>query len=374
MKHLLVTNDFPPKLGGIQSYLWELWRRLDPDDVCVLSTPHQGDREFDGRQGYRVERTRDPVLLPHPLLARQINRLADDHGAELVLLDPALPIGAIGPVLSSPYGLILHGAEITVPGRLWPGRLALGPILRRASLVVAAGHYPLAEAERAAGRTLASVVVPPGVDPVRFSPVDLARRAELRHDFGLPATGSVVASVSRLVPRKGMDVTIRAVARCAQQGVDVHLAIAGDGRDRARLDRLATSVGCPVTFLGRVSDDRLADAYRLADLFVMMCRNRWFGLEQEGYGIVFLEAAACGVAQLAGRSGGSHEAVVDGTTGLVVDEPDSVTAVAAALVRLLADPAALVAMGVASRHRANSEASYESRAAVLAAALAGWRA
>ncbi len=373
MKHLLVTNDFPPKLGGIQSYLWELWRRLDPDDVCVLTTPHHGDRQFDAEQAYRVERTRDPVLLPHPLLARQINRLADDHGAELVLLDPALPIGAIGPALSHPYGLVLHGAEITVPGRLFPARLALGPILRRAALVVAAGQYPLAEAERAAGRTLPSVVVPPGVDPVRFSPVDLARRSELRHEFGLPDTGSVVASISRLVPRKGMDVTIRSVARCAQQGLDIHLVIAGDGRDRSRLDRLASSVGCPVTFLGRVPDDRLADAYRVADLFVMMCRNRWLGLEQEGYGIVFLEAAACGIPQLAGRSGGSHEAVVDGITGRVVDEPGDVTAVAAALAGAVADPSALAAMGAASRHRAETDTSYESRAAVLAAALAGWR-
>ena len=102
MKHLLVTNDFPPKLGGIQSYLWELWRRLPAEDVTVLTSPHDGAGAFDAAQPFRVERVREPVLLPHPLLARRILALADEVEAELILLDPALPLGLLGPALGRP--------------------------------------------------------------------------------------------------------------------------------------------------------------------------------------------------------------------------------------------------------------------------------
>jgi phosphatidylinositol alpha-1,6-mannosyltransferase len=369
VKHLLVTNDFPPKLGGIQSYLWELWRRLDPTDVCVLTTPHEGAAEWDRQQAFRVERTRDPVLLPHPLLARHINRLAADHGAELVILDPVLPIGMLGPFLRSPYGLVAHGAEITVPGRLVGSSALMGRLLRGAQLVIAAGGYPLAEAERCAGRRLPSVVVPPGVDVERFDPVSLERRAELRAEFGLPVDGLVVMGVSRLVPRKGFDRVIEAVAKLRAEFPTLHVGIAGGGRDRRRLERIAERCGTPVTFLGRVPDERLADAYRCGDVFAMACRSRWAGLEQEGFGIVFLEAAAAGVPQLGGRSGGSHEAVADGCTGVVVDHPDTAAAVAAGLRTLLTDPQLRRDMAVAGRDRAVAEFSYDVLAARLGAAI-----
>src|SRR5262245_53395424 len=164
VSHLLVTNDFPPKMGGIQSYLWELWRRLPADSTTVLTSPHAGAKAFDAAAPMEIHRTLDPVLLPHPLLARRINRLADEVGAELVVLDPVLPLGALAPMLNRPYGFVLHGAEITLPGRLPLSSPLMGSLLRGAELVIAAGGYPLAEAERAAGRGLRSVVIPPGVD------------------------------------------------------------------------------------------------------------------------------------------------------------------------------------------------------------------
>ena len=303
MKHLLVTNDFPPKIGGIQSLLWEWWRRLPADRFAVLTSPHAGAAEFDAAQPFRVERVPEPVLLPHPVMVRRVNELGRRFGAELVVLDPAVPLGLIGPSLDLPYHVVLHGAEVTVPGRIPGTKQALGHVLRNAAHVIAAGSYPAAEAEHAAGRPLPTTVVPPGVDIERFRPLTTAEREATRRRFALPVDARLVLGVSRLVPRKGFDTAIRAVARLQATHRDVVLAIAGGGRDEQRLRRLAVELGAPVRFLGRVDNDELPFLYGCADVFAMLCRNRWGGLEQEGFGIVFVEAAACGVPQIAGDSG-----------------------------------------------------------------------
>jgi phosphatidyl-myo-inositol dimannoside synthase len=368
VKHLLVTNDFPPKIGGIQSYLWELWRRLPSGSATVLTTPHAGAEAFDAEQPFSVVRTRDPVLLPHPLLARHIDRLARAVGAELIVLDPALPLGLLGPHLERPYALVLHGAEVTVPGHLPGSNLLLRRVLRGADRVIAAGHYPAAEAERVAGRALPVTVVPPGVDTERFHPLDAGPRREARSRLGLPH-GRLVVSVSRLVPRKGMDVLIQAAGRLAPARRDLSVAIAGGGRDRPRLERLAAEHRAPIVFCGRVPDADLPDLYACGDVFAMLCRNRWRGLEQEGFGIVFVEAASSGVASVAGDSGGAAEAVADGETGLVVAQPASVPAAADALARLLDDPDRSTAMGAAGRVRAERDFAYGVLAARLAEAL-----
>ncbi|HYT38703.1 MAG TPA: glycosyltransferase family 4 protein, partial [Acidimicrobiia bacterium] len=335
MPSLLVTNDFPPKVGGIQSYLWELWRRLPPGEVTVLTTPYPGSADFDRAQAFRVVRDRHRVLLPTPALAGRIDALAREVGAGVIFLDPALPLGALGPRLrAAPYVAVLHGAEVTVPGRLPGSRAALRRVLDGAAGVLAAGSYPAEEAARAAGRPLPGLVIPPGVDVDRFrpGPDDGAARAATRKRFGLPEGAPLVLGVSRLVPRKGFDVLIDAVARLARSADTVHLALAGSGRDRDRLARRAARAGLGERFhlLGRVPDHDLAAVYGAADVFAMCCRERWGGLEAEGFGIVFLEAAACGVPAVAGRSGGAWEALDDGVTGFVVDPLDA-GAVAGAL-------------------------------------------
>jgi phosphatidyl-myo-inositol dimannoside synthase len=372
VSHLLVTNDFPPKVGGIQSYLWELWRRLDPATFTVLTTPYDGADQWDASQPFRVVRDPDRVLLPTPALARRIDALAAEVGAALIVLDPALPLGVLGPRLSRPYGLVLHGAEVTVPGRLPGSRALLGRVLRGAAEVIAAGGYPAVESEHAAGRALPVTVMPPGVDPRRFVPLDAERRAKARALFDLPSDGRVVVSLSRLVPRKGMDALIEATARLAPDRPDLAVAIGGSGRDRRRLERLIDRSGAPVRLLGRVPDADLPALYGCADVYAMLCRNRWAGLEQEGFGIVFLEAASCGVPQVAGASGGAAEAVEHGETGLVVERPGDPGEVAAALAALLDDPVRRVAMGEAARRRAETTFSYDVLAARLAEVLGRW--
>jgi phosphatidylinositol alpha-1,6-mannosyltransferase len=243
-------------------------------------------------------------------------------------------------------------------------------LLRGARVVIAAGGYPGAEAERAAGQSLPLVIVPPGVDCGRFLPLDETARRAARQRLGLPADGRLIVSVSRLVPRKGMDVLIRAASTLGPSRPDLVVAIAGDGRDRPRLERLARQADVPVRLLGTVPDADLPALYGCADVFAMLCRNRWGGLEQEGFGIVFVEAAAAGVPQVAGASGGAAEAVADGETGLVVDRPNDVREVATALAALLDDEPRRIAMGHAARKRAAAEFSYDVLAARLHAALA----
>jgi phosphatidylinositol alpha-1,6-mannosyltransferase len=376
MRHLLVTNDFPPKVGGIQNMLWELWRRLDPSSFAVLTSPHADAAEFDARQAFRIERTREPVLLPHPMMVRRIERLARDFGAEHVVLDPALPLGLVGRSLSLPYSVMVHGAEISVPGRLPASRQALAHVLRGAAHVLASGRYPASEAVRAAdgwwgGKrgALDVVQIPPGVDTQRFVPLDDAARRAAREKFGVPAHAPLVVGVSRLVPRKGFDVAIRAVAKVARDLDGITMLIGGTGRDRDRLQSIIDELRAPVRLLGRVSDADLPGLYGCADAFMMLCRNRWGGLEQEGFGIVFAEAAACAVPQIAGDSGGAAEAVVDGSTGYVVRDPRNVDEVAERLSSLLSDSPLRIAMGMAARERAVGEFDYSVLVARLAAML-----
>jgi phosphatidylinositol alpha-1,6-mannosyltransferase len=372
MPHLLATNDFPPKVGGIQNYLWELWRRLPPDEFAVFTTRYRDTELWDSQQAYPIVRSSHQVFLPYPGMARAIDRVASDHNAELVVLDPALPIGLVGKQLSLPYGVVLHGAEITVPGRLPIASGLLGRVLEGASLLIAAGGYPLDEARRALGKRdmPPTVMVPPGVDTTRFTPLDPSQRTAARQQFGLPPDALVITSVSRLVPRKGMDVLVEASLSVKKDFPDLVVAIAGSGRDKARLEDLVQRTHAPVQLLGRVSDDDLPAFLGCGDVFAMLCRNRWMGLEQEGFGIVFLEAAACGVAQVAGRSGGAHEAVAHGETGLVVDNPGDVEEVASALRKLLGDDDGRKEMGAAARVRAQKEFEYSVLSERLHEALA----
>jgi phosphatidylinositol alpha-1,6-mannosyltransferase len=353
---LLVTNDFPPKHGGIQSYLHELWRRLPARDTTVFTTRFAGDLAFDADQDFRVVRSRYRQFLPTRALAADIDALARDVRADVVFLDPWLPLGALAArVRAAPYAVVVHGAEVTVPGRM-PGSRRVGRgVLRGAAAFVAAGAYPAGAAGRAAGGALPGVVVPPGVDSERFRPLADAERARARASIGVDADVPLVLGVSRLVPRKGFDVLVDAVA--ALPGV--HVAIGGAGRDRGRLEARAARAGLVdrAHFLGRVPDADLPALYGCADVFSMPCRSRWGGLEVEGFGIVFLEAAAAGVPAVAGLSGGSHEAVVDGVTGHVVDGR-SVGAVRTAIASLLDDGDGRRAMGVAARGRAVDAFSY----------------
>jgi phosphatidylinositol alpha-1,6-mannosyltransferase len=369
MKHLLVTNDFPPKVGGIQNLLWEWWRRLPPDSFAVLTSPHEGAESFDAAQVFEIRRVREPWLLPHPLMVRRINQMAREIGAEFVVLDPAVPLGIVGPRLELPYMVVLHGAEVTVPGRLPLSKLVLSRVLKHANHIIAAGEYPAAEARRAAGNSLPITVIPPGVDTQRFRPLSNDERASSRREFGVSDDAELIVGVSRLVPRKGFDTLIEVAASLRGSRPRLQVLIGGGGRDADRLQKLIDKFNAPVRMLGRVSDEQLPRLYGCADVSAMLCRSRWGGLEQEGFGIVFSEAASCGVPQIAGKSGGAADAVLEGLTGKVVQNPSDVGQVASTVTQLLDDVFLRSLMSVASRERALNTFDYNVLSKSLAQVL-----
>lgn len=359
MTHLLLTNDYPPKVGGIQSYLWELWRRLPPDSFHVLTSPHVDAEAFDAAQAHRIHRYDRFWLPPTRRVLRRARAIAAGAGAASVVVDPAFPLGAIAPELGLPYAVVLHGAEASVPARLPGASAMLRRALGGASLVISASKYAEESVRSLVPQFPETVYVPPGVDIERFSPLDPAERRAARRRLGFDPDAPLVVGVSRLVPRKGFDVLIEAVARLEQRHPGLQLIIAGTGRDERRLRQRIGSTGAPARLLGFVDDADLPLLYGCADASAMLCRTRWGGLEQEGFGIVFVEAAAAGCPQVAGRSGGSAEAVADGETGFVIDDPTDADGVARAIDRLLGESELNEAMRTAARRHAEQHFSYD---------------
>jgi len=380
MSCLLITNDYPPKLGGIQIYLWELWRRLPADRVSVYTRDYPGAQEFDAGEDYRIFRETRFPLLPTPAVRRRAEEIIAEVKPQLVLIDPALPLGVIGRKLSVPYGLVLHGAEATIPTQLPLLRSAMNRVVGGAELVISASQWAsdMVSPATAASKTPSPLkpdtdrfrtakaasqtpfhYIPPGVDTARFHPHSEAQKSTARRRFGLGEDALVLLSVSRLVPRKGMDNLIKAAAGLQRDHPNLEMVIAGGGRDLSRLQAVAKRTGTSVKFLGRVADEDLPSLYGSADIFAMLCRERWGGLEQEGFGVVFLEAAASGIPQIAGYSGGAAEAVAHGETGFVVPAHRQNAYMADALRDLVESPALRQQMGASARQRAEREFSYD---------------
>ncbi|TAN20231.1 MAG: glycosyltransferase family 1 protein [Actinomycetota bacterium] len=363
VKHLLVTNDFPPKVGGIQNYLYELWRRLDPNSFVVVTTAHPNSDGFDAQQEFEIVRLPHKVLLPTAALARKIRQIAEDHQAAFIIWDPALPVGMLAPKVGIEYGVILHGAELTIPARLPVTSRRLLKIMSRARFIITAGQYPRAELERLFSKSkweLPEVFeIPPGVDPMRFEPLSKEIRGHYRKSLGISEDDFLVSSVSRLVPRKGMDTLVEAVSLLQDAHPELKVVIAGTGRDERRLEHLVKRKKASVRLMGRVAEEDLPSLLGASDGFAMLCRNRWAGLEQEGFGIVFLEASSCAVPVVAGYSGGSTEAVTHEQTGFVVYQPKSSRKAAEAISMLISNADLRTEMGRNGRRRALEEFSYD---------------
>ncbi len=399
MKHLLATNDFPPKIGGIQNYLWELWKRLPSESFAVLTRPHKPDQnaeqKFDKGEPYDIHRSNQSLLLPTSKQATEIKTLAEKVKTEMLIFDPALPLGHLAPKMNYKYGLVFHGAEINIPAKLPFLKSRLKKTIANAELIITASQWAADEAKRLfSNRSRHNFLsinnfppchyIPPGVDTDRFVPLPKDKKQKIRTSYGVEPETFLVVCVSRLVPRKGIDVLIKAVAEVAsfknaqneQIGKSeatshppIKLLIAGTGRDEKRLQKLIRKTNAPAQLLGRVGDAELPEIYGIGDVFSMPCRTRWMGMEQEGFGIVFMEAASCGVPSIAGKSGGATEAVVENETGIILDDPSDVGSLAQTLLLLIGNRKKLEEMGEKARKRAVAQFNYDLLAAKLAKIL-----
>ena len=349
---LLVTNDFPPRAGGIQNYLQALVDRLPAGEIAVYAPAWEGAAEFDAARPYPVHRHPTSLMLPVPDVARRAAALARRHGATTVWFGAAAPLGLLGPRLRRAAGVrrvvaSTHGHE--VGWSMLPGaRRVLRRIGRDADVVTTVSRYTRGRVAAAFGADVALEPLPPGIDAEAFRP-DPAARVALRRRYGL-GDARVVTCVSRLVARKGQDQLIRALPTLRERVPGTRLLLVGGGPDAARLHRMAAAQGVAehVVFTGAVPAADLPAHHAVGDVFALPCRTRGGGLDVEGLGIVLLEASASGLPVVAGDSGGAPETVREGVTGHVVGGRD-VPALADALAGLLADPARAAEMGAAGR-------------------------
>lgn len=341
MRILVLAEVFPPKEGGAGRWLWELYRRLADIDVAVMAAPAAGHVEFDRAAGLRIDRFDRTfrswgVLHPAGLVdylraCRRVRRRLRREPVDAVHCGKCLPEGLIASWTGARFWCFAHGEELTLATTSRELRFLTARVLSRAQQVIAnsehtrrilAEHWP-----RAAGKV---IVLTPGVDTSRFVPVP--ESSDVRAQLGWKGR-RVILTVGALQRRKGQDMLIRALPAIRRRCPDVLYAMAGEGWERDRLEEMVSDLGLldAVQFLGVQSDDALLGCYQQCDLFALP--NRRVGWDFEGFGIVLLEAQACGRAVVTGASGGTVETIRPGETGEIVncDGPDELARVCADL-------------------------------------------
>ena len=359
---LVVTNDFGPRAGGIETFIHGLLEQASKNQQrnFIVLTSHQSPQDevikFDQKmwENNRIRVVRDTakVLLPTRRLAKKATDLFVAHKCENVIFGSSAPLGLLAKSLrragAKHIVALTHGHEV------WWARMPLfSALLRRigaqADQMTYLGEFTRGAVANALLREDHSKLVhlPPGVDLTRFIPA--VKSLELQKKWGVEGA-PVIVSIGRLVPRKGCDQLIKAMPEVLKQFPKSKLLLVGTGNYKKRLEKLVRNlkVQDSVIFTGRVAHELLPAYYRLGDIFAAPCRSRYGGLEVEGLGIVYLEASACGVPVIAGKSGGAPDAVLDGKTGILVNGRDHLE-VSAALIKLLADEKLRAQMGTAGR-------------------------
>ncbi|GAB3672887.1 glycosyltransferase family 4 protein [Actinocorallia lasiicapitis] len=374
MKTLILTNDFPPRPGGIQQFVHNLALRRPAGSVVVYAPAWKDAAEFDAAQPFPVVRHPTSLMLPEPSVLKRAREIVRTEGCDSVIFGATAPLGLLAPALRKD-GIrrvvgITHGHEAAwaqLPG----ARATLRRIADGLDVMTYLGEYTRSRMAKAVSPAAAHRMhrLAPGVDERMFHAGAGGEEIRKRHDLsGRP----VAVCVSRLVPRKGQDTLIRAWPEVLRTVPDAALLLVGGGPYRRELEELAGAlgVGSSVFFTGSVPWRELPAHYDAGDVFAMPCRTRRRGLDVEGLGIVYLEASATGLPVVAGDSGGAPDAVLPDETGLVVPG-GSADATAAAVAGFLADPARARALGAAGRAWVEREWTWERQAARLDALLTG---
>ena len=356
-KILFITNDFGPRTGGIETFLIGLLERIKGQEVIVF-TSAQGDtsgydQNWLNKFGVRVIRDRSKILLPSWRVTKKAKEIVNLHGIDVLVFGAAAPLALMAPALRK-SGVkkiiaLTHGHEVWW-AKVFPFNLAMKRIGNSVDHLTYLGEFT----RKAISGSLtqkgddAMVKIAPGIDTAHFIPQPDS--IQKRITLGLEGK-KIIISVGRLVHRKGQDKLIEAMPGILQRVPNAHLLLVGEGPYRPHLEKLVKklSLNQNITFVGRILYEKLPSYLSAADLFAMPSRSRFFGLEVEGLGIVYLEASACGIPVVAGNSGGAPDAVLQGVTGLCVDGTD-INQIAQAVIDICSDAKRASNMGSAGRN------------------------
>ncbi len=358
-----MTNDLGPRAGGIESFILGLLGELDGSQIVIYTSAQSGDGQFDlsleKKFGVKVIRDKSRILLPTPRVNRAIADVMKKHGSEIIWYGATAPLGWMAGHLKRQGARrqvgLTHGHEVWW-SKVWPFSWVMKRICRNLDVITFLGKFTHHAMEPILGDKVHAVRIAPGIAIDHFTPG--VPSEALLQSLGLREK-KIIVSVGRLVHRKGQDRLIEALPQIIQEVPDVALLLVGEGPYKAHLEKLVTQLNLHdyVYFVGRVQYRELPDYLRLGAIFAMPSRSRFFGLEVEGLGIVYLEASSTGIPVLGGASGGAPDAVLDGVTGLVVDG-DDVAAISAAAISLLLDPKRREQMAIAGREWAMSNWSW----------------
>ena len=352
---LFITNDFGPRAGGIETFVHGLIERLPKGSVIVYTSAQTNAQAFDAEwllnHGVEVIRDRSKILLPTPRVIKACRKLISDRKLSKVAFGAAAPLGIMARAMRSAGAkkivALTHGHEVWW-AKVPPFSFAIRYMSKNIDVITYLGDYTRGEISKALSEADASklVQIAPGIDVDHFVPTD---SSNLRAELGL-TDKSVIISVGRLVHRKGQDKLIAALPEIKTAVPNVHLVLVGVGPHQDYLEKLALKLNVSdcVTFIGRINYAELPKYICLGDIFAMPSRSRFFGLEVEGLGIVYLEASACGLPVVGGKSGGAPDAVLVGETGMVVDGTNS-SEIADACIELLNNPELCALMGANGR-------------------------
>jgi len=368
---LVVTAHFPPSAGGVATFTEQFVRRLPSERVVVLAPDVPGAAEYDAAAPFPVYRYQRS-LVGDLGLSRRVAALVRDHDLAFAWITAAAPLAAVAPALRrAGIARIVassHGQELAW-ARLPVTRTALATAMRSVDVLTYLGDVTRGGLTKAIGSRAELVHLPGGVDADVYRPEIGRALIRDRHRLG---ERPVVVSVSRLVTRKGHDRLIDAWHQVLRAVPDAALLVVGDGSARRRLERRAADRGHrdSIIFAGTVPPAELPAHLAAGDVFALPIRDRWGGLETEGLGLAVLEASAAGLPVVVGRSGGTPSAVLDGTTGHLVDGKDT-DRIADAVIGLLTDRSRAVAMGAAGRDWVKRAWSWDTLAGRLAVQFEG---
>ena len=356
---LLVTNDFGPRAGGIETFVMGLLERVPKGEVIVYTSHQSSTGEYDRRwrddYGVEVVRDKSSILLPTPRVIRNLQKLIDERNLSTVWFGAAAPLGVSARWLrragAQHIVALTHGHEVWW-SKVWPFSWAISEIARSVDVITYLGDFTHQAIARRFKDKNKLTKIAPGIDTEHFRPLD---GRELREKYGI-ADRATIVSVGRLVHRKGQDRLVEAMPLVLKEIPEAHLVFIGEGPHRKKLDQLVKrhKLENHVTFIGRIQYSDLPRHFSLGDIFAMPSRSRLFGLEVEGLGIVYLEASACGLPVVGGNSGGAPDAVKEGITGFVVDG-NKLPEIADRIITLLKDDELRNQMGNAGRSWAMEE-------------------